>query len=187
MCSDPIGGACTYSTNVQLADGDKERRRGGAEMEDVMPLEQIPYNSGDDLVRWCLARKRYHALNTHGIGPASCCAAAETTVRGQRRYVFGNSQLRMPIQGNIYANPWMRCHGEASAMMQVIERCQHDLANNEGNLAALIPRIYIELSPCGRCEPMLANVAPDLPVLYSFRHPGQVGEWEEAARVLCSP
>jgi hypothetical protein len=154
-----------------------------------LKLQQVGYSlvGTPELVRRCLEAKKWHVKHTPGIGPHSCCAMLEVKVRGNTRYIFGNSQLQNPIEEGIYTNPHMRCHGEASALMTALERAQLDLHVNEGDLAGLIPRVYIELSPCkARCESLLSNVNPNLTVLYSFQHPDDVGQWEAQATALCS-
>ena len=111
----------------------------------------------------------------------------ELLVRGQTRYIFGNSQLQNPIAANIYMNPNMRWHGEASALITALERAQIDLQTNGGDLAAIANRVYIEMSPCAaRCAEMLENVNPNMTVLYSFEHPDEVDDWEAAATALCN-
>jgi len=97
----------------------------------------------------------------------------EHTVRSQARYAFGNSRTHPSV------------HGEGCAVIEAMERCQIDLASNGGSIRDLIPRIYIELSPCDRCRPMLEDINPDLEVLYSWQYPDELDEWREAAHELC--
>lgn len=154
-----------------------------------LDLQKVPYGGDveNELTRLCLDKKAQHVKDTAGIGPHSCCAILEIVIRGQTRYIFGNSQIKNPIASDIYKNPHMRCHGEASALMTALERAQTELNINGGDLAALISRVYIEMSPCdARCKEMLENVNPNMTVLYSFDHPGEVSAWEAAASDLCS-
>jgi hypothetical protein len=153
-----------------------------------MPLNYTAYSlvSPEAIVRECLGLKRYHVQNTWGIGPLSCCACIEYFVQGRIIRTFGNSRLQNPIEEGIYTHPYMRCHGEASAVMQALENCQAELQLNGGDIAGLIYRIYIELSPCDRCQPLLNNINPNLNILYSWRYPDQLPDWRAAARVLCS-
>ncbi|MBC6906337.1 hypothetical protein DWB84_12810 [Saccharophagus sp. K07] len=151
-------------------------------------LQRVAYDmvGTNELVRRCLELKKFHVHNMRGIGPRSCCALLEVVIRGNTRYIFGNSQLQNPISEGIYTNPHMRCHGEASALITALDRLQTELSATRGDLAGLVNRVYIEMSPCAaQCESMLENVNPNLTVLYSFEHPNEVQAWENAATALC--
>ena len=127
-------------------------------------LHQVGYGlqENNELVSRCLQEKIRHVQTVHGIGPKSCCALLELMDSGVPRYVFGKGQIENPIIDGIYQNDYMKCHGEASALMTALERAQVELKDNGGNLAQLITRVYIEMSPCAaRCTEMLQNVNPN--------------------------
>lgn len=151
-------------------------------------MPQVPYdiNSPDALVKYCLSKKIWHVKNTPGIGPHSCCAAIEYRprgVHGTERYMFGNSQMQHQIAGNNV----MKCHGEASAVMQALEAADLEIRNAGGDLAGIIQRVYVELSPCqARCAALLGAINGTMQILWSFNHPAQVGAWQHAASDLCA-
>jgi hypothetical protein len=147
-----------------------------------MPLIKVPYDikSNDELVRVCLEMKRYHVKHTYGIGPYSCCAHLEFRHLGKLFHVFGNSQLHMGVNVDIYTHDYIKCHGESSAVMAAL--------NVLGNITDLsvIKRVYIEMSPCAaRCAAFLNNLNPALDIYYSFDHPKEVSDWKKAAAALC--
>jgi hypothetical protein len=153
----------------------------------LMNFVKVPYDpkSTNPLVQNCLRLKMHHVGHTHGIGPVSCCAVLKYNGRGRDRYLFGNSQLHMPVMDGLYTHDWMKCHGEASAAMFALHTLQLELGENGGDISALMSEIYIELKPCERCEPLLQNLNPNMTVYYSFDHPGEIGAWEKAATTLC--
>jgi hypothetical protein len=153
-----------------------------------MPLERTAYtvSSTEKIVRKCLLRKQSFVRKKEGIGPHSCWSCVEFLVRGQRRYAYGNSQFLNPVAEGIYRRPYVRCHGEKSAVMRMLERCQLDLEACDGRIEDLVSRIYIELSPCEECGPFLLAIKPGLEILYSWLYPDERDEWQDAARALCS-
>lgn len=95
-------------------------------------------------------------------------------------YSFGNSQLHMGVNVDIYTHDYIKCHGESSAIMAAL-----NFLNNTSDLSC-IKRIYIEMSPCAtRCAGFLNNLNPALKIHYSFDHPGEVAAWKKAATDLC--
>jgi hypothetical protein len=89
---------------------------------------------------------------------------------------FGNSQLKNPIIDGIYTHDYI-----ASAVMSVL-----DILGDKSNIASVVKRVYIEMSPCAtRCAALLDNINKDLIVYYSFAHPGEVNAWKSAATKLC--
>lgn len=156
----------------------------------MLHLKQLPEaeysaHSRFALARYCLSTKQHHVRDTRGIGHASCCACIACEIGGRTMYFFGNSRLQNPVVAGIYRHPYMRCHGEASAIMRALERCDDLLRANGGNIRDLIHRIYVELSPCDRCMPLLEDLNPDLRVFYSWEYPHQIPAWHAAARALC--
>jgi len=148
-----------------------------------MHLHYTDYNIGSNnpLVKTCLELKVQHVKNTVGIGPHSCCAVMEFKLGNETHLYFGNSQLKNPIIDGIYTHDYMKCHGEASAVMSVL-----DILGDKSNIASSVKRVYIEMSPCAtRCAALLNNINNDLIVYYSFAHPNEVDAWKSAATKLC--
>jgi hypothetical protein len=152
-----------------------------------MGLIKVPYdiNSNLELVRVCLQKKRFDALNKKGFGPHSCSAHVQYYHKaGFLSYSYGNSRIKMEVEAYKpdgspkYKNSAIACHGEASAIMAALEMVGTDL----GSITAL----YVELSPCAaRCAAFLANVNPNLIIYYSFDHPKEISDWKRAATALC--
>ena len=152
-----------------------------------MPLQKFEYdiNSNIELIRVCLEKKRYDALNVPGFGPHSCSAHLEYIHKaGFVSYAYGNSRMKMEVEAykpdgsDKYKDSEIACHGEASAIMAALESVGNDLS--------AIIRVYVELKPCAsRCQGFLANVNPALEIYYSFDHPEELGSWREAAAALC--
>lgn len=148
-----------------------------------MPLIKVPYDikSNNPLVSFCLTEKVKHVKNTIGIGPLSCCAAMKFTVGTITDVYFGNSQLKNHIIDGLYKNDYIKCHGEASAIMSVL-----DLLGDTVDIAKAVKEVYIEMSPCAaRCAGLLSNLNPALNIYYSFDHPTEVSAWQSAAKTLC--
>lgn len=151
-----------------------------------MPLIKVPYdiNSNVELIRVCLQKKRFDALNVKGFGPHSCSAHIEFLHKaGFISYAYGNSRIKMEVEAykpdgsDKYKNSEIACHGESSAIMAALESVTNPTA---------ITKLYVELSPCAtRCAGFLANVNPALNIYYSFDHPGEVAAWKTAATNLC--
>lgn len=152
----------------------------------MINLIQTPHdiNSGYPIVRRTLEDKR-RLSRQQGFGPLSCCATVEYTLRGNARYSFGNSREQVPMPEDIYANNWVRLHGEMAALVYAIRRIE-----NYGTSSAVLPitQLYIELTPCtANCMGALENILPaNTTVFYSFLHPTQVDAWHNSARALCA-
>ncbi|RCX04183.1 MULTISPECIES: PH domain-containing protein [Kosakonia] len=152
----------------------------------MINLVQTPYNlrSGYPIVRRTLEDKK-KLVKQDGFGPESCCATVEYTLRGNARYAFGNSQMRIEMPPDIYTNNWVKLHGEMAALIAAIRRIE-----NAGNGDEQLPitSVYIELRPCeANCMQALQNILPDNTTVYfSFLHPDQVDEWKQSARALCA-
>jgi hypothetical protein len=152
-----------------------------------MPMIKVPYDikSNMELVRGCLEKKRYNALNIFGFGPHSCSAHLEFNHKfGFVSYSYGNSRIKMEVEAykpdgsDKYKDSEIACHGESSAIMAALESVGSDLT--------AITKLYVELSPCAaRCAGFLANVNPGLINYYSFDHPKEVPDWKKAATQLC--
>ncbi|KOQ92062.1 hypothetical protein [Pluralibacter gergoviae] len=151
----------------------------------MMQLIKTPYDlrSGYPIVRRTLEDKK-KLVRKEGFGPYSCCATVEYKMRGNSRYSFGNSQMRLPVLDDIYTNNFVRLHGEMAAVVIAIERAER----YESDKLPAITSLYVELHPCMvRCMPALQNILSDnVNIYYSFDHPDEVEEWKQCAGRLCN-
>lgn len=152
----------------------------------IMRLTRIDYdpNGPNGSVRACLQKKRQvsrsrHAGGISGIGTTSCCSFVTYVKKnGHIDNVFGNSRIRIPFQVNGADIRTSCVHGELSALWNAI--------TDEDGIPTIL-EIYIEISPCPKCESALNNLLrPDQEILYSFRYSDQREEWERAAHRLCA-
>ncbi len=150
-------------------------------------LKRVDYdiNSSDGAVQACLRKKkevsgdRDHGGVT-GIGSQSCCSFVTYVDRhGRVDNIFGNSRIRVPFKVINGVDVGTACvHGELNALWNIIE--------DEDRVPTILS-IYIEMSPCSKCEKALENLlAPGQEILFSFKHPDEVAAWSKAARSLCA-
>jgi hypothetical protein len=148
-------------------------------------LVKVPYdvNSANGTVRACLQKKREVAQPSNngginGIGAASCCSfVVYVKGNGEVDNVFGNSRIRIPFKVNGVEVANACAHGELTALWNAMA--------DEPSIPTIIS-MYIEMSPCVKCQSALDNLLqPGQEILYSFDHPGEVAAWQLAARQLC--
>lgn len=142
-------------------------------------------NSKEGSVQACLRKKKEVSGDIDhggikGIGSQSCCSfVTYVNKQGMSDNVFGNSRIRVPFKLIGGIDVGTACvHGELNALWNVIE--------DEDGLPPILS-IYIEMSPCEKCAKAMDNLLqPGQEIFYSFKHPGEVGEWSKAARKLCA-
>jgi|GEM_PF-727996 len=146
-------------------------------------LRKVPYdiNSANGAVRACLRKKREVSQSRddggiNGIGPYSCCCFVTYLKHGSRNTdnVFGNSRIRIPFKVNGVDVANACAHGELTALWNAIA--------DEPGIPTIV-EMYIEMSPCEKCQAALNNLLqPGQEIFYSFDHPGEVEAWKDAAK-----
>nr|WP_306170239.1 hypothetical protein [Xanthomonas oryzae] len=149
-------------------------------------LTKVPYdiNSANGVVRACLRKKREVAQSQddggiNGIGAGSCCSFV-TYIKhgGEVDNVFGNSRIRIPFKVNGVDVANACAHGELTALWNAIA--------DEPGIPTIV-EMYIEMSPCSKCQNALNNLLqPGQEIYYSFDHPDEVEAWKVAAKHLCA-
>lgn len=150
-------------------------------------LKKIDYdiNSPEGAVQACLRKKKAVSGDrdqggVNGIGSQSCCSFVTYINRaGEVDNIFGNSRIRVLFKVINGVDVGTACvHGELNALWNIIE--------DEDRVPPILS-IYIEMSPCAKCEKALDNLlSPGQEILYSFKHPDDVAAWSKAARTLCA-
>jgi len=153
----------------------------------TMPvLIKVPYdiNSANGVVQACLRKKREVVQSKDdggitGIGAGSCCSfVSYMTNGGDVDNVFGNSRIRIPFKVNGIEIANACAHGELTALWNAIA--------DEPSIPTILA-MYIEMSPCTKCQSALDNLLqPGQEIYYSFDHPGEVKAWQTAAKHLCA-
>ncbi|AVQ07159.1 TPA: hypothetical protein HH295_02200 [Xanthomonas vasicola pv. zeae] len=150
-------------------------------------LTKVRYdiNSPNGAVSACLRKKREVVRSRddggiNGIGPYSCCSFVTYIRNGSETTdnVFGNSRIRIPFKVNGVDVANACAHGELTALWNAIA--------DEPGIPTIV-EMYIEMSPCEKCQAALNNLLkPGQEIFYSFDHPGEVEAWKDAAKHLCA-
>ncbi|AEQ96652.1 hypothetical protein XOC_2534 [Xanthomonas oryzae pv. oryzicola BLS256] len=92
--------------------------------------------------------------------------------------MFGNSRIRIPFKVNGVDVATACAHAELTALWNAIA--------DEPGIPTIL-EMYIEMSPCEKCQAALNNLLqPGQEIYYSFDHPDEVEAWKDAAKHLCA-
>lgn len=148
-------------------------------------LLKVPYDidSDNEIVRTTLQTKKLSQMHT-GIGPVSCWAGVGFVVGSELSIQTGFSQMKNDLEYSPYKNRWVKYHGELSGLVNAIEAIMR--GGHDPGREFPIVGVYIEMSPCPKCQPAVENLVPDgTTVMYSFDYATEKNAWETAAKNLC--
>jgi len=156
-----------------------------AKVNIMITLTQVPYdiNSQNDIVRTTLQTKRLSQMNP-GTGPHSCWAGVAYFFQNELKLQTGFSQMKMELEFSPYQNSWVKYHGELSCLANALQEIM-DNGHSPGQFFPILG-VYVEMSPCSKCGPALANLLPPFTsVFYSFNYETERAQWQTAATALC--